>query len=65
LESKKVSQNLSEGPTGELFELQPGVYEKLLAESQKHVWAVPPVTEPYTTQCGLVINVPIQPRGED
>ncbi len=25
---------------------------------QQHVWAAPPATKPYTTQCGVKTNVP-------
>ena len=58
-----MSQNLSEGPTGELFELQPGRYQRLLAGSQENVYAVPPSGE-RSTKCYITGDSCLCPPGQ-
>jgi hypothetical protein len=65
-----VSQNTIEGPTGELFEAKPGVYDRLLAGSQQnnaaHIYAVSPKTKIHISELGIPVPVPIQhPWRED
>ena len=42
-----------------LFEVTPGRYNALL-EGSRHVYAMPPATEPYLTKCGVVTDVPVR-----
>jgi hypothetical protein len=46
-------------PTSALFEVTPGGYNALL-EGSRHVYAMPPATEPYLTKCGVVTDVPVR-----
>jgi hypothetical protein len=57
-----MSQDTIEGHTGELFEAKPGVYDRLLAGSQGHVWVVPPKTEIHISNLGIPVPVPVQPK---
>jgi len=56
--------------TDELFEVNPGTYQRLLAGSKQnnaaHIYAVSPKTEIHISNLGIPVHVPIQhPWRED
>jgi hypothetical protein len=60
---------LDSGSTSELFEVKPGIYQRLLAgtkQKAQHIYSAPPVTATYITNCGEQTEVPVQhPWRED
>ena len=58
-----MSMSKDQDHTWELFEAMPRNYRSTHVQVQdnpkdNHIWAAPPVTKSYTTQCGVVIDVP-------